>query len=158
MVIKIQRLSPVYICSCVCEEEVEYDDLGNVVTPPQFLLMNYVCDRHWYMATKTIKDMDLHKEMARHVLDLIEQTKSRNLKQVNDLIAKATRVLQKLDLIACREQVIEHNRRLDIEWQELAAFPFAFDAHIYDQIRLEDKERQSQAKKQMMILAYNGAV
>lgn len=158
MVVKIQRWHPIYSCLCVAEQEVEYDDAGNVKTPAQFLLMNYVCDRHKHMASTTIPDNELHMKMAMHVLDLIEQAKTMNINQVDGLIAKATRILDKFDLLGCRHQVLIHNLRLDVEWQELVTFAWAFDAHIYEQLMLEDKLLQQRRKKQIMILASGGVV
>lgn len=138
MVIKVQRLSP-HSCDCVIEQWVEYDDVTNEVTNgPNFLLMNDVCDNHAHMKSTSFRAE--HAQLSSNVKDLIEQTKARNMKQVDDLISKATRKKTIKELKQCREYVIKHNQDITEEWEELVSFEHAFDSHIYDQILKEQKD------------------
>ena len=75
---------------------------------------------------------------------MIEEGKTSNLKQVDDLIAKEKSAFRRKDLIGCRQQVVQFNARLDEEWSELIQPPHAFDQHIHDTIKLE----QSRIKKE----------
>jgi hypothetical protein len=54
-----------------------------------------------------------HSLKSSHVLDLIEEAKAVNLKQVNDRIAEEKSALRR-DLLACKQQVIAFNARLDV--------------------------------------------
>lgn len=132
--IRIQRWSPAS-CRCVIEQFVDYDDDGKPKGEPQFLLMNDVCDDHSHLVSRE-KRPD-HDIKAQNVLDLIEQTKARNLKQVDDLIAKSKRKLEIEDLKKCRQIVLNHNEKITIEWQELVSFNHAFDSHIHDRVQSE---------------------
>jgi len=137
----ISRVSP-NSCGCVLETETEYDDNGNIISEPKFLLMNNVCDAHKHLASTTHKTE--HTKLSTHVLDLIEEAKTVNLKQVDDLIEKATRASVKRDLMACRLQVLNFNAKLDEEWAELTTQPHAYDSHIHDLVLKENREKNAQ--------------
>jgi hypothetical protein len=134
---KIQRHT--YPCGCVVEQEVLYDNalvIGMNITDPQYLLINDVCDGHKPLASKEITPK--HAQLSPHVLDLIEATKARNLKQVDDLLAQPNlRLKTRKELEQCRLQVIQHNQNITEEWQELVTLPHAFDQHIHEQILKE---------------------
>lgn len=128
MMPNISRHSP-DTCGCVVELECDGDK------EPIFLMMNTVCDKHRPLASTLYKAN--HSLLSNHVLDLIEEAKTKNLKQVNDLIGKEKSAFRKKDLMRCRQQVIDFNAKLDEEWAELIQPPHAFDSHIHGQIRQE---------------------
>jgi hypothetical protein len=107
---------------------------------PVFLLMNTVCQKHQpLMSTRHAPD---HAAKSSHVLDLIEEAKAANLKQVNDQIAKETSNFRRKDLLACRNQVIAFNNRLDEEWAELVQPAHAYDQHIHQAV-LEEQAKKN---------------
>lgn len=140
VITKVQRWSP-DTCGCVIEQAVDYDEQGNVVKEPYFLMMNTICDKHRRFASTRFKPN--HAQLSAHVISLIEQAKASNLRQVDDQIAKATRTLDRMDLARCRQQVIEFNNRLDIEWGELVQPAHAFDYHIHDKVLVENRTKNA---------------
>jgi hypothetical protein len=135
----ITRHSP-NTCGCTVESECEEGK------DPVFLMMNTVCNKHQpLMSTQHRAD---HSLKSSHVLDLIEEAKAVNLKQVNDRIAEEKSALRRRDLLACKQQVIAFNARLDEEWTELVQPAYAFDQH--EQIKQEQiqyQQQQMQSKK-----------
>jgi hypothetical protein len=127
----ITRYSPP-TCDCVVELE---NETGKETV---FLMMNRVCQKHRSLvSTQHAPD---HGLKSSHVLSLIEEAKTRNLKQVDDLIAKETSNFVLKDLMLCRQQVLRINARLDDEWGELVQPAHAFDAHIHAQVKNEVDE------------------
>lgn len=103
---------------------------------PKFLLLNDVCEKHRHLASTEIGPQ--HAELSPHILDLIEKTKARNLKQVDDMIARPNlRRKTRKELAQCRQQTILHNQNITEEWEELVSLTHAFDGHIHDQILKE---------------------
>ena len=141
MVIKIQRWSP-NTCDCVIDQWVEYDDItGEVKDGPNFLLMNEVCDNHEHL--KSTEHKPHHAQLSSNVSNLLEQTKARNLKQIDDLLANPRlkrKARKELDL--CRREVLDHNNKITEEWNELVEPPHAFDEHIHDQILKEQPTKE----------------
>jgi hypothetical protein len=94
--------------------------------------MNKVCDKHKPLAS-TVHRED-HPQLSQHVLELIDQAKTRNLKQVEDMMSKETRPRVYRELLKARASVIQHNEDITEEWNELVIPPHAFDKHIHDDI------------------------
>jgi hypothetical protein len=137
---KIQRWRP-STCGCVIEQFVDYDAVlvpGMNISEPAFLLMNEICDKHQHLASTEFKEN--HADLSNNVMQWIEQAKARNLKQVDDLLAKPNlRRKTRMELESCRRQVLDHNQKITEEWQELVEPPWAFDEHIHDQAIVENR-------------------
>src|SRR5215469_8157808 len=146
MIYKVQRWSP-DTCRCVIEQVVGYDEQGNCVEDPKFLLMNEVCDKHAHM--KSTQFVHNHQALADNVTNLIEQTKARNMKQVDDQLGFAHAHVVKgkakmiRDLQSNRVMVQRHNDEITEEWYELVSFPHAFDAHIADIVLTENRAKNA---------------
>lgn len=80
-------------------------------------------------------------------MEIIEATKARNMKQVDDQVGFAhahvakgkARMLR--DLQKNRAVVQEHNDNITEEWLELVSFPHAFDEHIHDAVLAENQAK-----------------
>jgi hypothetical protein len=114
-------------CNCVIEKEISDDKKEH-----KFLLLNDVCNEHKVLAST--KHKSNHSELSKHVIDLIEEAKAVNLKQVDDLIAVETSPRKKKHLMGCRTQVLRFNNDVTEEWNELVTQTHAFDELIHDKI------------------------
>lgn len=133
----ITRWSP-HTCGCVVETVAVYDDNNeNILEDSKFLLMNHVCNKHLYLASKVIHREDHHQRAAR-VLGFIEEAKARNTAQVEIALANAKRHHHRRQLVAISRQVADFNNDITEEWKELVSLPHAFDEHIYEQILKEN--------------------
>ena len=143
---KVQRWSP-DTCQCVIEQYVDYDETGVAVNGPNFLLMNEICSKHEHMKSTEFKSN--HAQLSGAVLQLIEDAKARNMKQVDDQVAFAkTRVKGRArmlrDLARNRVAVQQHNDDITEEWLELVSVPEAFDEHVHDVVLAENQAKNRQ--------------
>ncbi len=121
---------------CGCRFHLEID---NETGAEKFLLADIICGSHKYLAST--KHRENHSELSKHPLDILEEAKVSNLKQVDDLISNETRPSILRDLVKCREIVVRINNENTEEWNEMVTQPHAFDDHIHPIVLQEHRAR-----------------
>ncbi len=137
----ITRWHPV-TCKCILETVTEYSDNNEErLTDPRFLLVNDVCNRHYHLCSVYFRPN--HEALAREVLDYIEEAKTLNINQANDVLSQVIRKHRNRPMLiheqfGAVEQVKYFNALITEEWNELVIWPHAFDEHIYNAVLKEN--------------------
>lgn len=151
MTIRITRWAP-ETCPCIIETQVDDSIPGSPVT---FLLMNTICAFHQVITPTLTAAMELSNK-SKNVLDLIERTKTRNIdnsmRAIADIRQAKTKGLissflanrTERDLLKNHQEIVQHNKNITEEWQELVTRPQAFASNIYDIVN-EENTRLSNA-------------
>lgn len=129
-------------CDCIYEEVTVYDDNNEkILEEPRFLLFNRVCDQHSSMASKSHKPN--HAQLSKTVLDIIEEVKARNIRLIDQMVARETDTEVLSDLALGRVGTVKHNEKISKEWAKLTSKEHAFDSHIHEHLRQKDKDKAS---------------
>lgn len=126
--INISRQHP-HTCNCTIERITDSEDPTGAAN---FLMMSFICDDHFHLASVTHKSD--HKQKSDNALKIVEAIKKRNKDNAearrNEPHIKRSKKLSR-ELEISIQGVYKHNDDITEEWSEYVQPPFAYDDHIF---------------------------
>ncbi len=139
MVIQITTWSP---DTCGCEVSFSWDDEAPSENRVHtFYAIHNVCELHEHLASKTQHSLTVHTAKAQTKMKHIHTITARNMTRHQDRTNQTRNRRQKRELESLNPQVIDHNRRVIENFEDIFAEPYAHDEHIYDLLLKENQTK-----------------
>jgi uncharacterized membrane protein YccC len=102
-----------------------------------------ICPKHEHMKSKHKKPG--HDNKAKRTMDILEQTKTSNLDNSHQNIARHRQGSLNHNIALETHKLVErHNTHIHNEWSELISNIHAYDEHIYDAVLKENQQQQQE--------------
>lgn len=142
MAIQITTWSP---DTCGCEVSFSWDDEAPSENRVHtFYAMHDVCPHHEHLASKTLSSITVHTAKAQTKMKHIHTITARNMTRHQEATNKARNRRNRRELESLNPQVIDHNRRVIENFEDIFAEPYAHDEHIYH-LLLKENQTKNQA-------------
>jgi|SRR5689334_10711763 len=125
-------------CGCIFELEADPESQIEAERNNKFLLANYICPKHEHL--KSDKKKVGHDDKSKHVMDVLEIAKQRNIDGSNKNISRfRSGSMNRKKAQEIHLRVIEFNTDIHNEWSELTSNIHAYDEHIYNIVLKENQ-------------------
>jgi|SRR5690242_7051540 len=125
-------------CGCIFELEADPESQIEAERNNKFLLANYICPKHEHL--KSDKKKVGHDDKSKHVMDVLEIAKQRNIKGSQDNINRhPLKSMKRQQAETTHDAVLKFNNDIHNEWSELTSNIHAYDEHIYNIVLKENQ-------------------